>query len=178
MIKVILGAQGTGKTNFATGIARQKPGKTLTFDRHREYPPGLMTVVGVDTPEKMEAALGKVLTHYQGYTVIIDEANLFFPELFWTMPNARRRTDYVETGRHANLVRIFIARRPATISKQIIDQANEIYIFPLHGKNDFSALGNIHHGIPDLVKALKKWEFVYYQRLQTPEIMPPIPLQK
>ncbi len=178
MIIVILGAQGTGKSNLAIGKARQNRAKTVVLDRHNEYPADLTRVIGIKTPEQMELALGVVFRKYRGHTVIIDEANLFFPELFWTMPGAQHRTEYVETGRHANLTRIFIARRPATLSKQILDQANEIFIFPLHGKNDFAALGNIHHEIPARLKELKQWEFVYYQRLQVPEVMPPIPKQK
>lgn len=175
-ITVLFGAQGTGKTNCATYIAR-RDGRALIFDRHNEYGKDLDRVLAISTPEQLERCLGAVLSKHKGKMIIIDEANLYFPELFWTQPGARYRTSFVETGRHGNFRRVFIARRPATLSKQIVDQANEIYIFKLHGKNDYSALANIHEAIPDMVRNLQQYQFVYFERHALPVVVNPIPKQ-
>ena len=159
---VIVGLQGSGKTELAKSFLR-------TTDRHlvydsvndgdyqdfRRYVP--------DNPhslEELEVVVEKLVIPYKPDLFIIDESHRYMPNRGTLPPGIR---DLNMLSRHYNISWFAIAQRPSEIHVSVINMAQILFLFGVHGRADVRYLNDVHRGLGDVVDRLPPFHFVVYE---------------
>lgn len=91
--------------------------------------------------------------------IIFEEAQFYFPNHGLHHVNMHLLT----TGRHAHINIIANTQRPASVSKLLISQSEDIYIGSLYEPNDIQFLrGSIGRELAEQVRTLPKLHFIYF----------------
>ncbi len=88
---------------------------------------------------------------------VVDEANKYVSPKPTPLP--RGISDIVDYGRHYPTSFGFVARRMAQFHTDIVELADCVFVFRLAGRNDYRYLEELHQGLGDVVRGLKKYHF-------------------
>lgn len=177
----ILGYKAGGKSLLAKTIADSYGEKALYYDTLHEvpenasfhsYPPKNRYSI----PE-LESIINLIKTNKKYRLFLIDEANRFLKP---RTPLPQAVADMNDWCRHPqfNLAVGYIARRPVQINTDIIEIADNLFIFQLGGRNDIKYLNDMRTGLGDTVQNLAQWQFVFVRQNRTWEVMNPIKANK
>ena len=157
---MIVGKRGTGKSWLLKHILDSTPSH-IVYDplgEHKGYrqyiPQNRQSVTELD-----EMIRGMVIP-WRPALFIIDEANKYIPPKPAPLP--RGVADLNDFARHWGVSTGYIARRPVQFHSDILELADFVFFFRNTGKNDYRYLEDLHEGLGDKVRSLKKWEFVVY----------------
>jgi hypothetical protein len=181
---VILGLQGSGKTELAKSILRGESAH-LVYDVHHEYT-GLNQYLAQykqcdrskkDDPALLElnALVTRILDVGKVRCFGLDEANRFCPNHYPLPASIVRLND---DNRHDKIGFISIARRPSQLNTDLVELAHYLFIFRLCGRNDLMFLDDTAAGLADAVKGLQDYEFVVVDPSKHFTVHPPMPFKK
>jgi len=91
----------------------------------------------------------------------IDEANKYI------IPRKRLPPgidDLLDFNRHFQISFGCVSRRPVQFHADLVELSDVLFIFGLHGKNDYQYLEDLHRGLGDAVRSLPKYHFVSYSQ--------------
>lgn len=191
-IVTIVGMRGCGKSTLTQQIAKQsKYNRKVVFDMVQEWNGAFLYansydefanlwrenfhkkhftiiiryVFGIDAHEIIETQTRITKLIYltgrdsEVETVLIfEEAQFYFPNMGLHPVNMHLLT----TGRHAFINIIANTQRPASISKLLISQSQEIYIGQLYEMNDIKYLYETVGELALEARSLQQLEFIYY----------------
>ncbi len=187
MIRVIIGRRRHGKSTLLMLILRQRtrPAIVVSFDKHikkkfpadRRFtsPRALLHYIiannGVDINKPllisiMEeddfTAVCKIAIAHKDLLLLVDEADMF-DSPSRPHPEMKKLVHFGahEYGGEGDLV--VIARRPQDLSRAVRSQADEFYMFRMTDALELDYIEkNINAGIVDRIRALRKFEYLYW----------------
>ena len=182
---VIAGKKGTGKTVFAKKLIESFKSPIFLWDYHGEYK-NLVKKKNLFfyMPKykrheerrltELNTVVKKVVLKKIGVIrlFVMDEANQYCPN---RKPLPFIIGDFVDNSRHYNLGTCYITRRFSQLNTDLTELADYIIIFKLTGKNDLRYCDELHEGLADAVRKLKRFEFVLVDS-QGFNIHKPLPL--
>jgi len=89
--------------------------------------------------------------------LVIDEANVYIPPK--PHPLVSGVDDLVTFARHWGMSVGYCARRPVQFHSDIVELSQFLFIFGLHGRNDYIYLESLFEGLGDTVRGLNRHEF-------------------
>ena len=148
---VILGLQGSGKSELAKAILKTEPNH-LIYDVHHEHKgfnrylveckqvlnPGKASDPGIAELNRVTTQV--VLNSGQIRLYLIDEANRYCPSKY-PLPGAILQLN--DDQRHDRIAFGSIARRAVQLNTDLMELAHYIFIFRLPGKNDCQYLEGV-----------------------------------
>jgi len=173
-IIIILGKRGSGKSTLAKRLIDKISGRVLIYDTLNEYYQGVFIndfptffnyLECFETPMRFVSdndndfdRVCRVLYETQeNIYLAVDETDNFC--------NAYNTPEYfkrlIRYGRHSNLGVIAIARRPASLSRDLTSQANKIISFKQFEPMDISYLKEFMPDV-DVVLNLGEYEYLCY----------------
>ena len=165
---VILGSPGSGKTVMARHFAGLfDPIRLAVWDPMNEYMGGPGVHVPPDAQDKTEfnrwlastlPSGGMRSSRFDG--VIIDEANLCFPQSKTEMRRYPEIEKFINLNRQFGVTFIAISKRPAWLSTDVLEMASAIIVFKLTGANDVRKLNDINNGMGRDAAALPPFHFL------------------
>ena len=161
---VILGLQGSGKSENAKYILRQYGDRAIVYDTLNEYE-GFSRYVPEQNQSypycnlELDLFCDKYLyPNLNAYDLfVIDEANLYCPSKRPLPSSIMKINDY---NRHYDLGFGVIARRATQLHTDLLELAHYLFIYRLTGVNDSKYLNAVVDGLGDEVASLQDYEFV------------------
>jgi len=154
---VIFGPRGSGKSWLVKSILDTTPDH-IVYDPlgdhagYRQYQPDDRSSV-----EELTDLVQAVVIPTKPALFIVDEANKYI------LPKPNRLPpgidDLMDFGRHWGISVGFVARRPVQFHTDLIELADVVFFFGLHGKNDYQYMESLHVGLGDEVRKLSRWSF-------------------
>lgn len=172
--KTIVGLQGSGKTQLAKKMIREKTTKkqkVLVVDILGEYNEKGLGNVDIYIPnnsinpisEVSELVNNYIITPFkeqktQPYRLVVfDEASRYLNTKL-SMPN---EIGYInDFARHLNIDVITIARRFTQLNTDLVELSHNLYIFNQSGLNDIKRLNELAIGLGDSVLDLKPYHYI------------------
>ena len=188
--KTIVGLQGSGKTELAKKMIKQKTAfnkKVLVVDILNEYNNKALGKIDIYIPDNSVnpvAEVNQLITNYilnpyfetgkQPYSLIVfDEASRYFQN---KIPLPQSMGYINDMARHLNLDVITIARRFTQLNTDLVELSHNLYIFIQSGINDIKRLNELSMGLGDTVLNLPKYYYVEVDQWRKYNIKPPIKL--
>lgn len=188
--KTIVGLQGSGKTELAKKMIKQKTAfnkKVLVVDILNEYNNKALGKIDIYIPDNSVnpvAEVNQLITNYilnpyfetgkQPYSLIVfDEASRYFQN---KIPLPQSMGYINDMARHLNLDVITIARRFTQLNTDLVELSHNLYIFNQTGINDIKRLNELSMGLGDTVLNLPKYYYVEVDQWRKYNIKPPIKL--
>ncbi len=178
---VILGVQGSGKTELAKIILRSAR-NSIVYDVHHEYV-GLNRYLvehrQVDRRKRDDPGIAE-LDHFVSQVVqgsgqvrlfVLDEANRYCPNKY---PLPASILVLNDDQRHDRIAFGTIARRAAQLNTDLTELAHYIFVFRLTGRNDYAFLEDTAVGLGDAVRDLEDYHFVIVDQARRFKIHEPI----
>lgn len=172
--KTIVGLQGSGKTQLAKKMIREKTTKkqkVLVVDILGEYNEKGLGNVDIYIPnnsinpisEVSELVNNYIITPFkeqktQPYRLVVfDEASRYLNTKL-SMPD---EIGYInDFARHLNIDVITIARRFTQLNTDLVELSHNLYIFNQSGLNDIKRLNELAIGLGDSVLDLKPYHYI------------------
>jgi hypothetical protein len=165
---VILGLQGSGKSELGKCLTRSEPAH-LVYDVHHEYTgfnrylvehrqvrkPGDPKDPAID---ELNNLVERVI--FEGGRIrrfTMDEANRYCPGKY-PLPSSILTLN--DDNRHDKVSFIAIARRAVQLNADLVELAHYLFIFRLPGKNDRQYLEGLSEGLGDAVRELQDYHFM------------------
>ncbi len=173
--KMIVGLQGSGKTELAKKMIKEttsKGGKALIVDILAEYihnkklgnidvyvpTNSVYPVVEVDTLINNYILTPYFETGKQPYNLIVfDEASRYFQN---KNPLPQSMGYINDMARHLKLDVIVIARRFTQVNTDLVELSHKLYIFNQTGINDIKRLNELSIGLGDTILNIPKYYYV------------------
>jgi len=165
---VVFGLRGSGKSWFLKSVLDSTPDHIVydPLNEHLGYRRYIPT--DRDSVTELEEFLGAMVVPKapQGpqellsvpALVVIDEANRYVRPKPHPLPKGV--SDLVDLARHWAMSFGCVCRRPVQFHTDIVELADYVFFFGLSGKNDYRYMEDLHQGLGDQVRALKRWHFV------------------
>jgi len=178
---VIVGKRRCGKSNLMAHILNQPFAEnTLVWDINEEHGDQDRIIPshrkGEELREEFEEATHRLITgndrELRPDLYAVEEANRVAPNKGKT---PEPFIDLVDRGAHYGTGTIAIARRPAQMDTDVVELADNLFVFKVRGKNDISRLNAIADGLGDMAADLDRFEFVYLPDFGDPIQMDPVP---
>jgi len=188
--KTIVGLQGSGKTELAKKMIKQKTAfnkKVLVVDILNEYNNKALGKIDIYIPDNSVnpvAEVNQLITNYilnpyfetgkQPYSLIVfDEASRYFQN---KIPLPQSMGYINDMARHLNLDVITIARRFTQLNTDLVELSHNLYIFIQSGINDIKRLNELSMGLGDTVLNLPRYHYIEVDQWRKYNIKPPIKL--
>jgi len=188
--KTIVGLQGSGKTELAKKMIKQKTAfnkKVLVVDILNEYNNKALGKIDIYIPDNSVnpvAEVNQLITNYilnpyfetgkQPYSLIVfDEASRYFQN---KIPLPQSMGYINDMARHLNLDVITIARRFTQLNTDLVELSHNLYIFIQTGLNDIKRLNELSMGLGDTVLNLPRYHYIEVDQWRKYNIKPPIKL--
>jgi len=188
--KTIVGLQGSGKTELAKKMIKQKTAfnkKVLVVDILNEYNNKALGKIDIYIPDNSVnpvAEVNQLITNYilnpyfetgkQPYSLIVfDEASRYFQN---KIPLPQSMGYINDMARHLNLDVITIARRFTQLNTDLVELSHNLYIFNQTGINDIKRLNELSMGLGDTVLNLPRYHYIEVDQWRKYNIKPPIKL--
>ena len=188
--KTIVGLQGSGKTELAKKMIKQKTAfnkKVLVVDILNEYNNKALGKIDIYIPDNSVypvAEVDQLITNYilnpyfetgkQPYSLIVfDEASRYFQN---KIPLPQSMGYINDMARHLNLDVITIARRFTQLNTDLVELSHNLYIFNQTGINDIKRLNELSMGLGDTVLNLPRYHYIEVDQWRKYNIKPPIKL--
>jgi hypothetical protein len=172
---VILGLQGSGKTELAKYLLRQSA-NSFVYDALKEYE-GFRRYVPTNRnsiPELEECVTKLVLKRLKPSLFILDEANRYLIPKPHALPRGIEELN--DWSRHIGISWGCVARRPTQLHTDIMELSHYLFIFVLRGKNDCAYLDSILPSLGDMVSDLPVYSFAIVTENRSVTIHSPITL--
>jgi len=190
--KTIVGLQGSGKTELAKKMIRektQKHQKVLIVDILGEYykdkslghcdvfiPTNSVNPV----VEVAEMTYNYIITPYletgkQPYRLVVyDEGSRYFQN---KQPLPQQIGYLNDFARHLKIDIITIARRFTQLNTDLVELSHQLFIFNQTGINDIKRLNELSNGLGDIVVDLQPYYYVEVDQRRKYQIKPPIKIK-
>jgi len=186
--KTIVGLQGSGKTELAKKMIKQKTAfnkKVLVVDILNEYNNKSLGKIDIYIPDNSVypvAEVDQLITNYiltpyfetgkQPYSLIVfDEASRYFQN---KIPLPQSMGYINDMARHLNLDIITIARRFTQLNTDLVELSHNLYIFNQTGINDIKRLNELSMGLGDTVLNLARYHYIEVDQWRKYKIKTPI----
>ncbi len=182
---VILGLQGSGKTELAKKFLKAQK-NSIVYDVQHEYYGFNRYIVGNKNPDRRMRSKDLSVAELNVFIIqvvqesgqirllIIDEANRYCPNKY---PLPASILTLNDDSRHLKLGFGVIARRAAQLHTDLVELAHYLFIFRLTGRNDYQFLEDTAVGLGDAVKDLDDFHFVIVDPSRRFKVHPPVPLE-
>ena len=172
---VILGLQGSGKTELAKHLLRQSS-NSFVYDALNEYD-GFRRYIPTDRNSiaELEKCVKRlVLKRLKPSLFILDEANRYLIPKPHALPEGIEELN--DWSRHMRISWGCVCRRPTQLHTDIMELAHYLFIFVLRGKNDCAYLDGILPSLGDMVSGLPKYAFAVVTENRSVTLHSPISL--
>lgn len=186
--KTIVGLQGSGKTELAKKMIKQKTSlgkKVIVVDVLGEYNNKKLGKIDVYVPQNPVypvAEVDQLITNYiltpyfetgkQPYRLIVfDEASRYFQN---KIPLPQSMGYINDMARHLDLDVITIARRFTQLNTDLVELSHNLYIFNQTGINDIKRLNELSIGLGDTVLELPPYHYIEVDQRRKYKIKSPI----
>jgi hypothetical protein len=169
----IMGLQGSGKTQFAKHLLRLTPDH-LVYDPMNEYQ-GFTRYVPTlrNSVEELNLCIERLVIPHKPDLFIIDELNRYCPPKPTPLPTGVGELN--DLSRHWGITWGGCFRRPSQVHTDLMELANYLVIFDLHGKNDGIYLDALLAGLGDAAGSLPRFHFALVTDCRTFEVHAPVP---
>jgi len=156
----IFGRRGGGKSWLLKHILDSTPDH-LVYDPLEEHP-GYRRYIPEDRTSipELEALVNDLVIpeQFRPSLFVMDEANRYIRPKPNPLPSGIN--DLNDFARHWDMSVGYVCRRPVQFHTDIVELSNYLFFFGLSGKNDHAYMEDLHHGLGDAVRNLKKYEFI------------------
>lgn len=188
--KMIVGLQGSGKTELAKKMIKETTSKgknVLVIDILNEYNNKKLGKIDIYVPENSVYPVAEVDTLINNYIlkpyfetgkqpyslIVFDEATRYFQN---KIPLPQSMGYINDMARHLKLDIIVIARRFTQVNTDLVELSHKLYIFNQTGINDIKRLNELSIGLGDTILNIPKYYYVEVDQWRKYKIMPPIKL--
>lgn len=186
--KTIVGLQGSGKTELAKKMIKEKTSKNknvLVVDILNEYNKRELGKIDIYIPDNSVypvAEIDQLIQNYilnpyfetgkQPYNLIVfDEASRYFQN---KVPLPQSMGYINDMARHLKIDVITIARRFTQLNTDLVELSHNLYVFNQSGINDIKRLNELSMGLGDTVLNLPRYHYIEVDQWRKYNIKKPI----
>jgi len=171
----VMGLQGSGKTQLIKHLLRNTPDH-LVYDPLKEYQ-GFNRYTPEDRNSAAELTLvvQKLVIPRKYSLFVVDEMNRYCPPKPAPLPLGISELN--DWSRHWGITWGGAFRRPSQVHTDLMELANYLFIFDLHGKNDGIYLDSLLAGLGDAAGSLPRFHFALVTDCRSFELHAPVPME-
>ena len=154
----IFGLKGSGKSWLTKHIMDSNPDHVIydPLKEHEGYNQYLPT--NRESVPELEKFIQGIVIPRKPSLFIIDEANRYIVPKPSPLPSGVSELN--DFNRHWGISVGYVARRPVQFHTDVVELANWVFFFGLHGKNDYRYMESLYAGLGDAVRNLEEYGFI------------------